>query len=311
MGEAVARFPPELDSLLAVAAAAIDESGALIEANAGFLRLLGPSGTASVGSSTAGFFIQPDFATLARMNGGADGEIHHGLLTVGDPTGRTQSLRGRVWRARGELRVLAEYDVEELGRLYDAVLSLNSEYADAQSQLARANVALRQRETEILALSLTDPLTGLGNRRGFEQALAAEVSRARRANSKLSVCIADLDHFKYVNDIYGHAVGDAALIAFAELLRRHTRAFDIVARLGGEEFVVLMPHTERGPAAMVAGRLREALANARIEPLRDPVTMSIGVAELVAGETGEALLRRADKALYEAKALGRNLVVTG
>lgn len=305
------RFPPELDSLLAVAAAAIDESGALIEANAGFLRLLDPSGLAPIGSGTAGFFIQPDFAALARMNGGADGEIHRGLLTVGDPMGRTQSLRGRVWRVEGELRVLAEYDVEELGRLYDTVLLLNSEYADAQFQLAQANVTLRQRETQIVALSLTDPLTGVGNRRGFEQALAAEVSRAEHANGKLSACMADLDHFKRVNDIYGHAVGDAVLLALAELLRRHTRASDIVARIGGEEFVVLMPHTERGPAAMVAGRLTEALAGARIEPLRDPITMSIGVVERVAGETGEALLRRADKALYEAKALGRNRVVTG
>ena len=294
---------------MAVAVAALDEDSALLEANAGFLKLLALDRSLSIGSRIAGFFIQPDFAALAVMKGGVDGELHSGLLTVGDPMGRTQSLRGRVWSVKGELRLLAEYDVEELGRLYDTVLELNREYTDAHFKLAQTNVMLRQREAQIVALSLTDPLTGVGNRRRLEEILAADVGRAERMNKKLSAFIVDLDHFKRVNDVYGHAAGDTVLIALAELLRAHTRASDVVTRVGGEEFVVLMPDTGREHAAIIAERLREALGCTRIKPLRNPVTMSVGVVERLAGESGEALLRRADKALYEAKKHGRNRVV--
>jgi two-component system cell cycle response regulator len=304
-------FPAELEPLLAVAAAAVGEDGTLIEGNAGFLRLLKLNAVPPVGASVARFFIQPDFATLLRAPRGADGQIHSGLLTMGDYRGRTQSLHARVWRANGQLRVLAEYDIEELERLYDTVLELNREYANAQLELAQANLRLQQREAEILAISLTDQLTGVGNRRRLVQALALETSRAERTGEKLCAFMADLDHFKRINDTYGHEAGDKVLAAFGDLLHQNTRKNDIVGRIGGEEFVVLMPHTDIEHAVAAAERLREALASVRVEPLPDPVTVSIGVAELASGERGETLLNRIDKALYEAKRLGRNRVVLG
>ena len=263
----------------------------------------------ATGARAAPFFVQPTFAALAQLAAGADGEVYRGLLTIGDPMGRTQSLQGRVWRVGGELRVLAEYDIDELGRLYDAVLDLNREYASAQLQLAQANIRLRQREAEIRAISLTDPLTGVGNRRRLEQTLPVEIKRAERTGEKLCAFVADLDHFKRVNDNFGHEAGDKVLAAFGDSLRRYTRATDILVRSGGEEFIVLMPHTELDNAIRVADRLRESLAANRVEPLPDPVTVSVGVAELDAGEQGELLLRRADKALYEAKRSGRNKVM--
>ncbi len=304
-------FAPELEPLLAVAVAALDKDGTLIEANAGFLKLIDLDGPQPIGARVGRFFIQPDFATLARAHDGADGEIHQGLLTVGDYLGRSRSLRTRIWRVNGQLRVLAEYDIEELEQLYDIVLELNRDYAGAQFELTQTNLKLQQREAQILAASLTDPLTGVGNRRRLEQALALEISRAERMAGKLCALMADLDHFKRVNDTYGHEAGDKVLAAFSDLLRRCTRATDVVARFGGEEFVVLMPATDLAQASAIAERIRGEFAACRVAPLPDPVTSSFGVAELKAGEQGHALLRRADSALYTAKQLGRNRVAGG
>jgi two-component system cell cycle response regulator len=121
----------------------------------------------------------------------------------------------------------------------------------------------------------------------------------------------DLDHFKRVNDTFGHEAGDKVLAAFGELLRKQTRATEIVVRAGGEEFVVLMPHTDLADGLATAERIRTAIATARIEPLPDGVTASFGVAELAGGEASDAFMRRVDKALYEAKHTGRNRVVVG
>ena len=302
-------FAPELEPLLAIAAATLDTDGTLIEANAGFLKIIDGEGPQKIGARVARFFIQPDFATLVRAHGGADGEVHRGLLTMGNYLGRSRSLRARLWRVNGQLRLLAEYDIAELEQLYDTVLELNRDYAGAQFELAQTNLKLQQREAQILAVSLTDPLTGVGNRRRLEQALALEISRAERTGGKLCAFMADLDHFKRVNDAYGHEAGDKVLAAFSDLLRRCTRATDIVARFGGEEFVVLMPATDLAQAVVTAKRVREALAACHIEPLSDPVTASFGVAELAVGELGPTLLGRADNALYQAKRSGRNRVI--
>jgi two-component system, cell cycle response regulator len=209
------------------------------------------------------------------------------------------------------LRVLAEHDVNELERLADTVLELNRDYAQAQFDLVQVNHKLQQHEAQLVALSLTDSLTGVGNRRLLEQALASETNRSERTGETLSAFMADLDHFKRVNDTYGHEAGDKVLAGFTGLLRQSTRAIDIVARLGGEEFVVLMPATNLENAAAVAERIREALARCQLGPLTQSVTASFGVAELAPGERGDALLRRADSALYEAKRSGRNRVATG
>lgn len=140
-----------LEPLLAVAAATIDESGQLIGANQGFLRLLPASDTPAVGRFVAEFFIQPDFATLARLPASAAGEIYRGLLTCGEYTvpGRTQTLRARLWRAGTQLHLLAEHDIEVLEQLQKSVLDINREYASAQLELVRLNHGLQQREERL------------------------------------------------------------------------------------------------------------------------------------------------------------------
>jgi len=153
-----------------------------------------------------------------------------------------------------------------------------------------------------------DALTGLGNRRKFDEAFSVEINRIQRHGGKLCIMMADIDHFKKINDRYGHGVGDEVLVQFGELLCLLVRPTDIVARIGGEEFAVLMPHTEISKAAATAERLRTSQADRHFGPLTEPVTVSIGVAELEEGEDCESLLRRADQALYSAKRSGRNKV---
>jgi diguanylate cyclase (GGDEF)-like protein len=206
---------------------------------------------------------------------------------------------------------VAEYDIDELERLNDKMLDLNRDYANAQFELAQTNLKLRQREAQIVALTLTDSLTGLGNRRQLQQAMANEINRARRTGGSLCAFMADLDHFKRVNDTFGHEVGDKVLAAFGDLLRQKTRSTEVAARIGGEEFVVLMPHTDLAESLTTAERIRAATAAMRVKPMPDGVTASFGVAKLAAGEDGDAFMLRIDKALYEAKHTGRNRVVAG
>jgi hypothetical protein len=125
----VSRLVPETEALFAIVTATIDAGGILLEANAGFLRLVSPR---SIGERVSQCFIQPEFITLMRAKADAARQVHQGLLTIGDRLGRARSLQGRVWRENERLPVLAEYDIAELEQLYDTVLALNREYANAQ-----------------------------------------------------------------------------------------------------------------------------------------------------------------------------------
>jgi diguanylate cyclase (GGDEF)-like protein len=157
--------------------------------------------------------------------------------------------------------------------------------------------------------ALVDPLTGLSNRRAFMlDAEAAVVGRGSR-NEPLAVLLADLDHFKKINDAFGHAIGDRVLKLFADVLGRVTGAGDLVGRIGGEEFAILLPGRDEAAAVALAERIRLALAQAAVEVDGRAVggTVSIGVAASRIGDlTG--LLARADSALYQAKEDGRNRV---
>jgi diguanylate cyclase (GGDEF)-like protein len=159
--------------------------------------------------------------------------------------------------------------------------------------------------------AITDPLTGLANRRRFVEALEAELSRAERFQTKLAVVIADLDDFKNVNDTYGHEVGNDVLRAFADLITGTLRDVDVAARLGGEEFAMLLPQTDLDGGLALAERIRSEFAASSIVtpdgvPLR--VTSSFGVASSPLTSTVDGLLRAADGALYRAKAEGKDRV---
>jgi len=176
--------------------------------------------------------------------------------------------------------------------------------------LEGGNIEARYHE-EIYRLTINDGLTLLANKRHLLETLEKEVQRARRHTRALSVVMADIDHFKRINDEHGHLAGDAVLRAVADVFRREARKDELVARYGGEEFAVVLADADLEGARDGAERIRAAVANERITfaGALIPVTISAGAASLEEGETGLELIARADARLYTAKRNGRNRVV--
>jgi two-component system cell cycle response regulator len=188
--------------------------------------------------------------------------------------------------------------------------------ARVRTQIKRKRYADRLRDNVQLSLELavTDTLTGLHNRRYFETHAAAALEHALQRNRPLSLLILDIDHFKAINDSWGHTAGDEVLREFAHRIRKNLRGVDLPCRIGGEEFVVVMPDTDMGVAAAVAERVRRKIEREYFTVENGArainVTVSIGAASLSpADDSLPALLKRADQALYRAKRDGRNRVV--
>lgn len=187
--------------------------------------------------------------------------------------------------------------------------------ARVKTQIKRKRFSdhLRNQIRESVELSVTDPLTGLHNRRYMERHLKTLIADAERHGRSLSVLIADIDHFKRVNDTCGHDAGDLVLKEFSERFRRYTRGVDLACRLGGEEFLIIMPDIDKALAWQVGERVRECVAVHPFKVGPDQhiwVTASVGLATWEGqGDTSEALFKRADNALYVAKRQGRNQVV--
>ena len=176
------------------------------------------------------------------------------------------------------------------------------------------NITERRRaEDELRRLALTDALTGAANRRHFMERAAFEFARMRRYGNPVSLVMLDVDHFKRVNDTHGHAAGDAALILLVKCCKALLRDTDLVGRLGGEEFALLLPDATDEDAFLIAERIRLNLADLEIaaEDVAFSFTVSMGVASCQAGETSvEQTIGRADRALYRAKADGRDRTLT-
>jgi diguanylate cyclase (GGDEF)-like protein len=180
--------------------------------------------------------------------------------------------------------------------------------------LERRNEDLRALSERLQALSATDALTGIANRRTFDERLAIEVARSNRYGAPLSLVMIDLDHFKELNDRFGHPAGDEVLKRVAVLIDREKRLGDVVARYGGEEFAAILPHTEPRAATIWAERVRQLIAGTEVRSEAGAlnVTASFGVAGAPQEQAESAgLVEGADQALYEAKRLGRNRVVGG
>lgn len=166
----------------------------------------------------------------------------------------------------------------------------------------------RNQRDQLQALTVQDPLTGAGNRRAMNEALHQAGSSQRRQGDSYAVLLMDLDHFKQVNDNYGHQAGDEVLIDFVELIRRYSRKDDRLFRFGGEEFLLLLPNTDQPSLQAVASNLQEQI-NQHLHGPGGSVSMSSGGATLRRGEHWESLLERADQRLYQAKSAGRNRAI--
>lgn len=170
------------------------------------------------------------------------------------------------------------------------------------SQMASAYDEIRQQSANLMTFTevRTDSLTGLNNRRGLDDTLSAQFAMMNRYNTRFSVAMLDIDHFKQINDREGHLFGDKMLQDLAKLIDESVRETDVVARYGGEEFIIVMPQTELFGACVFAERLRCHIAQAM------DLTVSVGVGAAIEGDTQESLLTRTDAALYAAKTAGRN-----
>jgi diguanylate cyclase (GGDEF)-like protein len=227
------------------------------------------------------------------------------LLGLGAPLGWL------LLRELNERRVLPlDHVLGEEGALYTYLLvGTSTAFAIFGFVVGRLSDRLTRMNRHLAEVAITDPLTGLYNPRYFKQRLQEERARAARHEASLSLIVLDLDHFKRVNDRFGHPVGDAVLTHAARVISDTARASDIACRIGGEEFAVICPLTSSTDAAALAERIRTKLertpswtGSGKIE-----LTASFGVAEVTGAKA--ALLERADAALYRAKAAGRNQVV--
>ncbi|MDT8407707.1 MAG: diguanylate cyclase [Methylococcales bacterium] len=191
---------------------------------------------------------------------------------------------------------------QQLQNMSHKVKAMESETSELKMQLALAyNQALH------------DPLTGLANRGAYDERLNYEISRWQRDQAPLSLMICDIDHFKHINDTFGHRAGDKTLKIIASILKQHCRQTDFVARFGGEEFVMLLPNTEAESALTLAEKLRQQVELARFAAASKTIkiTISFGISQFVQDDNAEQFFERADQALYRAKREGRNRCIIG
>ncbi|MCY2924351.1 MAG: diguanylate cyclase [Planctomycetota bacterium] len=236
----------------------------------------------------------------------ADGDLSRRLSARGYLPGTLKTLQANLRNLTWQTQRIAGGDLTQR-------VDFMGEFAEAFNSVTDQFRVLLDK---VRLLASRDPLTDLHNRRHFMEAAGIELQRARRYELPMSVLMLDLDHFKSVNDRYGHPAGDQILCHTAAILTRGTRRIDLVARYGGEEFVVLLAQTDPAGARVVADRIRAAIQDApvRVGEALVPVTASIGVGGLsvIGAQTDDVVLKgiiaQADQALYLAKAAGRNRV---
>ena len=258
-------------------------------------------------------------AAVAEFERRADAALAAVLTHIRDQAAEGEKFGESLAGANRKLARVGSYDT-----INGVVLALINDNRAMQQKISGLTEKLEQSRFQIMRLRSSlnkaeeigsrDPLTGLGNRRYFDNALNEEIARALEGEDPLCVSIADIDHFKAINDKFGHMAGDVVLKRFADLLTANVKGDDKVARFGGEEFAILFPGADLSDATSILNRIQQQLESKRWAVAASgerlgAVTASFGLARLREGESADALLRRVDAKLYEAKASGRNLIV--
>jgi diguanylate cyclase (GGDEF)-like protein len=241
------------------------------------------------------------------------GNPHHPIVTQSTAGARNPRTAFATWRetVRGRSRPWRRIEMDTV-----SAFERRLAYVLEQKRVRELNMQLRGLNEKLAALASTDGLTGLANRRAFDERLRAEWPPGRGRAAPLALIAIDLDFFKKYNDSHGHPQGDECLRQVARVLRQETRSADLAARLGGEEFSILLPDTDLESAGRIAERIRDAIWSLQLSHPRNPpgvVTASLGFAAIIpgAGQTADELIEAADAALYRAKAAGRNRAISG
>jgi len=297
----LAEFLEHADSLVVIRA---DAKGRIAECNLALMRFLHkderPLGShlGEIFRSTDGTI--PDFCEFGPDN---------------PPLPQILKLRGSddVFKVScsvqdSEMIVLAERIGGSNNVVMQTMSSLTNELVNIGRELSRKNRELGEAKSRIEAISRTDSLTGLANRRSFMERLQESISLAERHQQELCLLMADLDHFKRVNETHGHEAGDRVLQSFAAVLSRSCRKEDLAARAGGEEFFVLLPMTSEEDALRMGVRICASMRSFDVLEQGAPATVSVGVASHHHGDSPDQVLGRVEQALYRAKEQGRDRV---
>nr|WP_300989080.1 PAS domain S-box protein [Thiocapsa sp.] len=279
----------------------VDLQGRLLQANAKMSAIFGYRREELEGMSVNDLTLPEDRTASPRF---MDQAVHG----VGDSATFEKRYRHRQGHViYGQVASSLVRDARGQPRYFISQVQDITQRRQAEAALAQSMADLETANKELNRLATTDMLTGIRNRRYFEQTVANEIARAARYDEPVSLLIFDIDHFKRINDTHGHLVGDQVLVELTRLVGDHLRASDLLARWGGEEFVILIPQCGLNEARQLAEKLRLLIAGETFSGV-GCITSSFGVADYRPPETADAWLDRADQALYDAKGAGRNRV---
>lgn len=292
----------------------IDAQGLIRDFNPAAERIFGFSAAEITGRSVNQLMPEPfcsahDGYIAAYLSSGQPKIIGKGREVVGQRSnGSTFPMELAVTEMRVHGRPAFVGTIRDITRRKRDEAALRQANEELEGKVQARTAELAQANEELHVIATTDALTGIVNRRQFDVELTQELERARRYGLPFALILFDIDYFKDVNDRYGHLTGDTVLTALARLVSAQTRANDIFARWGGEEFVLLVQGIDAGDAPQLAEKLR-TLIGAHAFPHGQPVSCSFGVTGYLADDDSVSIMQRADKALYQAKTDGRNRVV--
>lgn len=277
------------------------EHGRIVDANSAFCKMFRCDSEGVLGRLAEEFTAPPERDRVRHIISEGQEEIYQVQCLRSDGTIFPAEIWGRAIPYHGQTaRVAAIRDITERRATEQRITT-------QQRALEAANAQLQEANQKLAILATQDGLTGLKNYRAFQERLTQECCRAKRHRTPLALLLMDVDHFKTYNDTYGHPAGDVVLKQVAQLLQAQARATDFVARYGGEEFAVILPQTDCPGAYRLAERMRRAIEQAPW--LQRPITLSGGLATFPDPPISEAqFVEMADKALYQAKAAGRNRI---
>lgn len=288
------------DDKLGVVAVLLNSQGTVKDCNDAFLRLAGEE-KKPIGKPFSQYLRDP--WELEDRLGSSEFQI-----LLAPQLKIPYALHGVVYSVHQGHLLLATRAITADDTILDKISMLSNEMSALTRELSKKNIALEKANERINNLLRTDTLTGIANRRYFYETLQRFFSYAARHHVPLSLVMADLDHFKKVNDTYGHKTGDQVLVAFARLLQESCRDEDLAARFGGEEFITVLIQATEEDAVRFAQRVCQQVPQMQLSDIDWAITASFGVAQMMDHDTLDDLINRADEAMYRAKKKGRNRV---